>query len=552
MKSEAYSFSSFKKDFLAGLIVFLIALPLCLGIAQASHAPLFAGVVAGIIGGIVVGFFSGSQLSVTGPAAGLTAIVLVAIGKLGAFEIFLCSVMIAGVVQMLLGFIKAGGIANYIPSSVIEGMLAGIGLTIIIKQLPDAVGYAQNKAAVMLDADDGIIMQTITTAMHHVQPGAIIIALVGLAILIGWQTKAFKKFQLIPSGLLVVLIGTIINQLFISSAPAMALDDTHLVRLPVAGSLPEFFGQFTFPNFSGFKMLQVWETGITIAIVASIETLLCIEATDKLDPLKRYTSTDRELKAQGIGNMLSGLLGGLPVTSVIVRSSANVNAGAKSKLSAIIHGVLLVVCAAAIPAVLNLIPKAALAAILIYTGYKLCKPAMFRHMWKGGMTQFIPFIATVVGVVSLDLLKGVGLGIIISIIYILRQNARISFYYQRSVFTKDDLIRLQLAQEVSFLNKASIKETLNNIPEGSTVIIDATETEYIDFDVLEIIKDFCNSRAADKNIKMSLIGFKNSYGLPASSTGRQIIEHLINNDEVPKRTSGRSYKKLLTQLKKPK
>lgn len=551
MKSEKYSFGSFKKDFLSGLIVFLIALPLCLGIAQASHAPLFAGIVAGIVGGIVVGFFSGSQLSVTGPAAGLTAIVLTAIGKLGAFDIFVCSVMIAGAAQMLFGFLKAGGIANYIPSSVIEGMLAGIGLTIIIKQLPEAVGFVKGKADVMEDADDGFIANTINQALHHVQPGAIIISLVALAILVIWTTKPFKKFQLLPSGLLVVVIGTAINQLFASSAPGLTLDNTHLVSLPVAANLPEFFRQFTFPNFSGFANPKVWEIGITIAIVASIESLLCIEATDKLDPLKRYTSTDRELKAQGIGNILSGLLGGLPVTSVIVRSSANVNAGAKSKVSAILHGILLIVCAASIPFLLNMIPKAALAAILIYTGYKLCKPAVFRHMWKGGFTQFIPFVATVIGVVALDLLKGVGIGLVLSIIYILRQNARVTFYYQRSIYSNEDLIRLKLAQEVSFLNKASIKETLNNLPENSTVIIDATETEYIDFDVLDLIREFYKTRAEDKNIKMSLIGFKESYGLPEGKSHSEAMAHLVNSGEIPKRTSGKNYKKLLLQLRRP-
>ena len=383
---SGYSLPTFKKDFLSGLIVFLIALPLCLGIAQACHAPLFSGVVAGIIGGIIVGFFSKSSLSVTGPAAGLTAIVLLAINQMGAFDIFLCSVIIAGVLQLALGFLKAGGIANYIPSSVIEGMLAGIGLTIIIKQLPDAVGFAKNSAAVMEDADDGFIWNTISAATQHIQPGAVVISLIGLTLLILWTTKAFKKISILPAGLLVVVMGVLINELFRSAAPAIALDSSHLVKLPVATSAMDFFKQFSFPNFHGFATMKVWETGVVIAIVASIETLLCIEATDKLDPLKRYTPTDAELKAQGIGNIISGFLGGLPMTSVIVRSSANVNAGAKTKGATIIHGVLLLVCAASIPALLNLIPKAALAAILLFTGYKLCKPAVFIHMWKGGRT----------------------------------------------------------------------------------------------------------------------------------------------------------------------
>lgn len=544
---ESYSFKIFKKDFLSGLIVFLIALPLCLGIAQASHAPLFSGIVAGIVGGIVIGSLSGSHLSVCGPAAGLTAIVLVAINQIGAFEVFLCAVIVAGIIQLALGYLKAGAIANYIPSSVLEGMLAGIGLTIIIKQLPEAVGFMKNKVDVMEDADDGFFMNSITTALHHVQPGAIIISLAGIALLVLWGTKAFKKIQLVPAGLVVVLVGTVINLVFNATGSAYTLDSIHLVKLPVAASAADFFKQFTLPDLNGFKVAKVWETGIVIAVVASIETLLCVEATDKLDPMKRYTPTDRELKAQGIGNIVSGLLGGLPVTSVIVRSSANVNAGAKTKMSAIIHGTLLLLCAASIPVLLNLIPKAALAAILIFTGYRLCKPAVFKHMWQGGWTQFIPFMATVVGVVGLDLLKGVGIGIVISIFYILRQNIRIPYYYQRSTYSNGDLIKLNLAQELSFLNKASIKETLNNLPPNSNVIIDATDTQYIDFDVLDLINDFYHTRAADKHINLSLVGFKHTYKVPEEAKERNLVYELVNKDEVPRRSAG-SYKKLLRQL----
>ncbi len=512
MTPKKSSFSLSGKDFLAGLIVFLIALPLCLGIAQASHAPLFSGIVAGIIGGIVIGSLSGSSLSVSGPAAGLTAIVLVAIVQLGQFNIFLCAVIIAGALQLALGFFRAGGIANYIPSSVIEGMLAGIGLTIIIKQLPDAVGYAKDAGAVMSDADDGFVMNTITTASHHIQEGALIISLTGLAILILWATKPFKKLQIVPAGIVVVILGTVINMLFIRANSPLALDSSHLVKLPVADSAAGFFNHFIFPDFNGFKSLKVWETGIVIAIVASIETLLCIEAIDKLDPMKRYTSTDRELKAQGVGNIVSGFLGGLPVTSVIVRSSANLNAGAKTKASAITHGVLLLVCAAAIPGLLNLIPKATLAAILLFTGYRLCKPSFF-----------IPFVATAIGVVSLDLLKGVGLGLVISIFYILRQNARISYYMKRTSSQNDgEVITLTLAQEVSFLNKASIKDTLNNLPENSKVIIDASQSQYIDFDVLDNIREFYKTSSVEKRIDMKLVGFKDSYKLDPTERKKKV------------------------------
>lgn len=550
METQVSSKKYLKKDIVAGLIVFLIALPLCLGIAQASHAPLFAGIVAGIVGGIVIGALSASHLSVSGPAAGLTAIVLAAITELKFFEIFLCAVIIAGAIQLLLGIARAGAIANYIPSSVIEGMLAGIGLTIIIKQLPDAVGFAKDKAAVMVDADDGFLANTITTAMHHIEIGALIISIAGLLLLVSWETKAFKKVKAIPVGVLVVVVGTLLNEIFRTTSPGLALDSSHLVTLPVPNTVSDFFGQFAFPDFSGFLIPKVWETGAVIAVVASIETLLCIEAVDKLDPQKRHTPPDRELKAQGIGNMLSGFLGGLPITSVIVRSSANVNAGAQSKRSAIVHGILLLLCVATIPVVLNLIPKAALAAILIFTGYKLCKPSSLVHMWKGGWTQFIPYIATALCVVSFDLLKGVGIGIVLSIIYILRQNMRIPYYYQRSTFSHGELIKLTLSQEVTFLNKASIKETLDKMPEHTHVIIDATHTKYIDFDVLDLIREFHEVRSKERGIKVSLTGFHNTYDLPPTISVRELMHRFLDDDEMPHRTAG-DHKKLLKQLSKP-
>ncbi len=518
MKNTGF-FSNIKNDAVAGVIVFLIALPLCLGIAQASGAPLFSGLVAGIIGGIVVGTLSGSQLSVVGPAAGLTAIVLVAIGDLGAWDIFLCSVMVAGFMQLVFGFLRGGVIANYFPNSVIEGMLAGIGLTIILKQIPEALGYDGKGHERMVDADDGFSLEYITSAFDHIETGAVIISLVGLAILFMWMAKPFQKLKLIPSGLAVVVLGVLINELFRMNGSAMFLSSIHLVNLPIASSFSEFAGQFTMPDFSGFSNPKVWQTGAVIAIVASIETLLCIEATDKLDPMKRYTPTDRELKAQGIGNMISGLIGGLPMTSVIVRSSANINAGAKSKTSAIIHGFLLLICVGMIPAILNLIPKASLAAILIFTGYKLCNPKTFTRIWKeGGATQFIPFVATAVAVVSLDLLKGVGLGLILSIIFLLYRNMRIPFFFRKVSHSKGEVVEIKLAQEVSFLNKAGIKMALQKLPEGSKVIIDASHTEYIDYDVLELIREFHDTRAADKNIRMSLVGFKQIYKVPTTNS----------------------------------
>ncbi len=565
MQKQGSFFANAKSDLVAGVIVFLIALPLCLGIAQASNAPLFSGIVAGVIGGIVIGFFSKSHLSVSGPAAGLVAIVIGAIATLSpigadgqpdavaGFKFFLCSVIIAGGIQLILGFVRAGSIANYFPSSVIEGMLAGIGLTIILKQLPDAFGYAEpvGSSAGMQDAEQGVSLSFLSRITEHIELGAVVIALLGMGILILWSTKTMKKFQMIPAGLLVVVIGTLLNGLFSASMPNLFVSGDHLVTLPVPQSVSDFAGQFMLPDFSGFSNPAVWQIGVVIAVVASIETLLCIEATDKLDPQKRYTSGDSELKAQGIGNLVSGFIGGLPITSVIVRSSANINAGARSKLSTITHGTLLLVCVATIPFILNMIPKATLAAILIFTGYRLCRPAVFKHMWHAGLSQFIPFVVTAIAVAlpMLGLLKGVGIGMVISIFYILRNNLRIPFFYKRAVYKSGDVITLDLAQDVSFLNKASIKNTLERLPEGSTVIINAAQTEYIDYDVLELIKEFQQNQAQDKNIKMSLLGFKNTYKLPEDVLATpEAVDNLTDRPESPIKKTAGTYKKLLKQL----
>lgn len=545
-KSSAFAF--LKKDMIAGLIVFLIALPLCLGIAQASNVPLFAGIVSGIIGGIIIGLLSGSTFSVSGPAAGLVAIIIGAMEELGAFEILLCATFLAGVFQLILGFAKAGTFANFFPSSVIEGMLAGIGLTIIFKQLPDAVGF-HGEMLGLQDAERGINFSLLAGITNNLHFGAIIITVVSLLILILWQTKLPGKARLIPAGLLVVLIGTALHLAFQTSGQSLALQEEYLVHLSIPSSLKDFIGQFSTPDFSGFLNPQVWRYGTVIAVVASIETLLCIEATDKLDPLKRNTSGNRELKAQGIGNMLSGLIGGLPITSVIVRSSANLNSGAKTRLSAIVHGALLLICVATIPAILNLIPKAALAAILIYTGYRLARPSIFRHMYKVGPTEFIPFVVTAIAVATpfLGLLKGVALGFVINIFYLLRGNMRIPFYYRRIQSKNGDAITLKLAQEVSFLNKGSIKKTLAAFTENSTIIIDATDSAYIDYDVLEVIREFHDVKAKEKDITVSLVGFKNSYRIPQGSTVNYLMNEL-DQDQEAKRSAGK-HTKLLEELK---
>lgn len=547
MEKPRSMFSYLKNDFLAGVIVFLIALPLCLGIAQASNAPLFSGIVAGIIGGVVIGFFSKSTFSVSGPAAGLVAIVVGALADIGAFELFLCAVMLSGIFQLALGFAKAGTFANFFPSSVIEGMLAGIGLTIIFKQLPDAVGYSSDRVG-MLDGERGINPSILTGITENIHWGAVVITLVCLGILILWNTRPFKKLQKIPAGLVVVVVGTLLNLIFQNFSGTMHLDKDYLVQLEVPASAEAFFAQFTLPDLSGFLNPLVWQYGLIIAVVASIETLLCIEATDKMDPLKRNTSGNKELIAQGIGNTISGLIGGLPITSVIVRSSANVNAGAKTKLSTIIHGILLLGCVATIPVILNMIPKSALAAILIFTGYRLARPSIFVHMYQVGRTEFIPFVVTAVAVALpfLGLLKGVGMGMLFSIFYLLRANMRIPYYYRRIQSEKEDVTRLELAQEVSFLNKGSIKKTLDQIPENSSIIIDASNSEYIDYDVLEEIREFFSVRAPSKNIEVALVGFRNDYKIPEGANVHYKMTELEQMENVTKR-AGRHHK-LLKEL----
>lgn len=549
MSKNKSLFAYAKHDILAGLIVFLIALPLCLGIAQASGAPLFSGIVAGVVGGIVIASLSKSNFSVSGPAAGLVSLVVGAIADLGVFEIFLCAVLLSGVFQVILGFAKAGTFANFFPSSVIEGMLAGIGLTIIFKQLPDAVGFSgPDKLVGMRDGERGMNTDILTGITENIHFGAVVITLVCLGILIMWQTKPFRRIQMVPAGVIVVVVGTLLNALFHSTGGTLHLSEDYLVQLNVPDSAEAFFKQFKMPDFSGFANPKVWQYAIMIAVVASIETLLCIEATDKLDPLKRNTSGNAELKAQGIGNIISGLIGGLPITSVIVRSSANINAGAKTKLSAIIHGVLLLVCVATIPAILNMIPKSALAAILIFTGYRLAKPATFIHMYKVGPTEFIPFAVTAIAVALpfLGLLKGVGLGMLISIFYLLRSNMRIPYYYRRVQSEEKDVTTLELAQEVSFLNKGSIKTTLNSFAEGSTVIIDASKAEYIDYDVLEEIREFYTVQAPSRGITVSLVGFKNDYKIPEGANVHYLMTEL-EQDEHARKWSGK-HKKLLKEL----
>ncbi len=522
--------ANLKYDVPSSIVVFLVAVPLCLGIALASGAPFFSGLIAGIVGGIVIGSLSNAQLSVCGPAAGLTAIVLAGITRLGAFETFLVAVFLAGAIQLVLGLLKAGSIASYIPSSVIKGMLTAIGIIIILKQLPHAVGYdAEAEGSMAFQHEDGDnTFSALLRPLQGIHPGVTIITLVALAILILWEKPFMKRFKVIPGALAAVIAGILLNFCFTAFLPGMALEKEQLVQVPTANSVNEFVGLFTLPDFSAIWNKDVIITGFTIAVVASIETLLCIEAVDKMDPWRRITNQNRELKAQGVGNMLSGLLGGLPITSVIVRSSANIHAGARTKASAIMHGILLLICTAFIPGILNMIPLGALAAILFMTGYKLARIAVFREMFANGKYQFIPFIVTVVTIVFTDLLIGVGLGLVTSVVAVLYNNMTNSYYFHKEKHHEGEIIRIHLSEEVSFLNKASIKKTLDDLPHNATVVIDAGNTHYIDFDVLELIREFKNIQAVEKNIKCILTGFKEKYKI--DNTHNVLSENLVTTN----------------------
>ncbi len=508
-KIKVFSFNYWKNDLPSGLVVFLVALPLCLGIALASGAPLFSGIIAGIVGGTVVASVSGSALSVSGPAAGLTIIVLNAITKLGSYETFLLAVMLAGVIQLTLGYLRAGIIGHYFPSSVIKGMLAAIGLILIFKQIPHALGYDKDTEGdfYFFQVDGENTFSEIINSVNHLSLGAIIISAISMIILILWEKPFLKKyafFKNVPGALIVVCLGVFINYLFTTYKPEWALENGHLVKLPVADSASAFVGQFTLPDFTAFSNPQVYVVAFTLAIIASLESLLSVEATDKLDPEKRNTPTNRELKAQGIGNIVSGLIGGLPVTAVIVRSSANINSGGKTKLSAIIHGILLLLSVLFLAHILNQIPLACLAAVLLMVGYKLAKVSLFKSMFKLGWDQFLPFVVTVVVILLTDLLKGICVGMAVSIFFILRNNYKRPYFFVKSNHHEGEIITIELAEDVTFINKGSVTLTLYHLPENSKVIIDGRKSKSIDLDVLEIIHTF-NETAHLKNIEVQLI-----------------------------------------------
>ena len=523
MNNESpYSASKLTKDLTAGLVVFLVALPLCLGVALASRAqgiaeaanvPLFAGILAGIIGGLVVGIISGSHTSVSGPAAGLTAVVAAQIAHLGTFDAFLLAVMLAGVLQILMGIFRAGFIAAFFPSSVIKGLLAAIGVILILKQIPHVLGHDADPMGdnAFLQPDKQNTFSELIRTWFDIQPGATLVGLFSVVLMLVWDRIKFLKKSPVPAPLVVVLLGVAGSLLLRRSGGEWAIEASHLVQVPVAQSPLEFLGFLRFPDFSAWNNPAVYLAAVTIAIVASLETLLNVEAVDRLDPEQRSTPTSRELLAQGVGNVLAGLVGGLPITSVIVRSSVNINAGVKTKLSTIWHGMLILGSVTLVPGWLNEIPLAALAAILLVTGLKLASPQLFRQMWREGRTQFLPFVGTVIAIVLTDLLKGILIGLAIALAFILYSNFRRP---QRKIMEKHvagDLLHIELANQVSFLNRAALDQTLRAIPRSGHVLIDARNTDYIDPDILDLITDFKDTMAPAHGVQLSLAGFQEKY-----------------------------------------
>jgi len=519
-KHLSYYTSHLQQDIPAGIVVFLVALPLCLGIAMASGAPLFSGLIAGLVGGIVVSWLSGSQLSVSGPAAGLTVIVFNAIEQLGSYSGFLVSVVLAGIIQLILGYCRAGIIGAFFPTSVIKGMLAAIGLILIIKQLPHAIGYTgsfQGDESYMNETAASSL-QEIFNAFSSISLSSILITAVALLILILWETsfiKSIKLFRVIPSPLIAVGWGVGYNLIALQWFPELSVNEKLLVSLPVTENISQFIGLFSLPDFGFLYNPYVYVIAFTLALIASLETLLSLEAVDKLDPLKRIAPTSRELKAQGVGNMLSGLIGGLPVTAVIVRSSANINAGGRTRISSFVHGIFLLLSILFFTQFLNLIPLACLSAILLHTGFKLAKPQLFRSIYRQGWNQFIPFITTIVAILITDLLQGVLIGIGIGLFFVIKSNFHksISLHYEEGHYT------LILHKDISFLNKALLRRVLNEIEENSSLIIDASNAKFIDFDIQETLDNFVKT-ATDDNISVQVYGFPQGYGLSTNNTDK--------------------------------
>ena len=504
-------FKTIKNDIPASIVVFFVALPLCLGIALASEAPLFSGLIAGIVGGIVVGTLSGSKIGVSGPAAGLAVIVATAITTLGSYEDFLVAVVLGGIIQIIFGAVRLGIIGYFFPSSVVKGMLTGIGIFIVLKEIPYFFGYE-------VPINGGTIWKNIANSIQNISIGSTIVGLIGLAILILWDrvlTKKAKIFQLVQGPLVAVIVG-IVFYIVTKSNINLGLTKEQLVSVPVPKDLNTFFGQFTFPNFEVITRSEVWVVAFTIALVASLETLLCVEATDKLDPNKNVTPTNRELLAQGVGNVVSGMIGGLPITQVIVRSSANIQSGGRTKASAIIHGFFLLFAVMLIPTLLNQTPLSVLAAVLFLVGYKLAKPSLFKKMFSLGWKQWVPFLTTIIGIIAIDLLKGLALGLAVGIVVTLIKSYQNSHFLNKEDKSNGEArIKMTLAEEVTFFNKGAILKELDSLPENTNLELDVTKTRFLDNDIIEIMEDF-QWKAKEKNISIKLISERGTVENPES------------------------------------
>ena len=515
-----FMFKNLKNDIPAGIVVFFVALPLCLGIALASGAPLFSGLISGIIGGIVVGALSGSKIGVSGPAAGLAAIVLVAIGDLGGFQNFLVAVVLAGIIQILFGVLKAGVIGYFFPSSVIKGMLTGIGIIIILKQIPHFFGYDSEPegADSFIESTGENTFSALAHILDNITMGSMVVGFIGLAVILFWDNILSKKgkfFKVVQGPLVAVALG-IIFYVLTKSSETLGISGAHLVSVPIPEDVSSFLGQFSFPNFAAITNPDVWVVAFTMALVASLETLLCVEATDKLDPDKNVTPTNRELLAQGTGNVISGLIGGLPITQVIVRSSANIQSGGKTKFSTIFHGFLLLASVVLIPRLLNQIPLSVLAAILLVVGYKLAKPSLFKKMYALGWKQSVPFFVTVVGIVFTDLLVGISIGLLVGVIVILMKSYQNShFLHIEDKSNGKHKIKMALAEEVTFFNKGAILKELDSLPRDTYLELNLLKTRYLDYDIIEILEDFL-IKAKERNIDIQLVSKRGVVENPTS------------------------------------
>lgn len=513
-KFRVYTKRYLKFDFVAAIVVFLVAIPLCLGIALASGAPLFSGILSGIIGGIVVGSFSGSQVSVSGPAAGMAAVVVTAIAQVGDFNSFLLVLTIAGLLQIVIGSLKAGFVADYVPTNVVQGLLCAIGILLIIKQLPLAFTLSADFNELkthLLETADVITLSPLLAISHHINSGAMIITLSSIAILVYFECTKNKVLKEIPAPIIVVIAGVLLNEIFIWTDVPLVQNSPQLVNIPKTNGLYDLFSQLQYPNWASWTNPKVYLYALILAIVASLETLLNLKAGERLDQKRRYSSSNQELVAQGLGNATAGLIGGIPITSVIVRTSINIQAGSKTKVSAILHGVFILFAVMLLPGALNKIPLSSLAAILIYTGYKLNKPAIYKGIYVQGADRFIPFIVTVISIIIFNLLAGILIGLAVSLFYILKSNSQARINIVKEIYPNGEISRLILPQQMTFLNKGALIAELDSIPKYAQVIVDARHTQYIDKEILELLNEFKDETAPGKHIALNLTGFKDNY-----------------------------------------